>query len=629
MSRVMDSLDRLLKQAAAADPGAQAMAAAAQTAGAAPGAVPAPAMPASETPPDNSADVSKLQNEVGKRDKEIADLRAKVQDAKNQAALVEMKQQMAEEREKMRDELRKEYTQMQDKLRGQQKELDARQAQFVQEEANHKSRLAEIASGHKATLQQQIAEQKVTLAQNEAKSLQEIADMRSKSQQDQAQQYVAMTEKARRDADRMMQEKEKSFAAKHPALHPILQGRINDATSAIARLSKKNNLGFSDGIKLAAAQPQQQQAAQPQPQQQRPKFQMSKAMQMRFDALNRKPSGRTYTAAELDEAARQKRRMAALNMQFNGDSGQVADASMAVARAENALARAKAEGRTSEVQDLEQYIRQTKMSGSVSAHLQRGAAQKGSNAAKADIAINKAQSKGGLFGGSELDKVRNQWQTEQNDKNRSWLSRAGRFVMSPVTAVGKGIDNAVRGYRVNKAFGAESNWFSGGTTRNSALQGAYNQFMENTGLPQSIMGQVSSVAVPVADLAMDAAALATTVGTFGAGAPLLAARIAAKQGLKHAVKTVGMRTAREVGKRAVKTYLGNGLRQTGKAITGMLGRDTSNYGQTSAGLGSAGAGYYDSASGQYMNAAGGVRNDSYTSDTSQATRQARIQRYGY
>lgn len=642
----MDSLDRLLKQAAAADPGAQAMAAAAQTAGAAPGAVPAPAMPMPEAPPDNSAEVSKLQNEVGKRDKEISDLRAKVQDAKNQAALVEMKQQMADEREKMRDELRKEYTQMQDKLRGQQKELDARQAQFVQEEANHKSRLAEIASGHKATLQQQIAEQKVTLAQNEAKSLQEIANMQSKSRQDQAQEYIAMTEKARREADRMMQDKEKTFAAKHPALHPILQGRINDATSAIARLQKKRTIGLDDGVKVANTQPQpqqQQQKQQSQPAQQPTQQQQQQQsvdrtggftnphMQMLFRSYNRPKSTRDYSGEELAEAARQKRRMAALNMQFNGDTGRVSDAAMGAARAENALARAKAEGRMSDVRDLQQYIENTRASGRVSGHLQKGDAWRGKTDAKVDLATAKAQATRGWFGKSELDKVKTQWQTQQDDKNRSWLGRAVKGAWDYTGgAVVKGLDDASRGYRVNQAFGAKTNWFSGGTTRDSALQGAYNQFMENTGLPQSVMGQIASGAMPIADLALDAASIAATVGTGGAAAPALMARMAAKKGLGHAVKTVGMRAAREIGKRAIKTYASkNGFRAIGKGITGTFGRDQSNYGQVAAGLGGAGVGAYDSASGKYMNALGKVRDDSRINDVNGTSVMLRRQRYGY
>ena len=541
---MMDSLDRILKTASAADPGTQAMAAAAQSAGSIPGAVRAPAMPAPEDPPADPAAISKLQNEVGKRDKEIADLRAKVQDAKNQAALVQMKQQMSEDREKMRDELRKEYTQMQDKIRSQQKELDNRQALFKQEEANHKaqmmaaqaqhkSKLAEIASNHQTTLQNQIADQKVTLAQNEAKSLKEIADMESNSRMQQADDYIAMTDKVRKDSERIQQEKEKEFAAKHPAVSPLLQDRINSATSAVARLAKNNNNLDLYSMKAANYFMKQSDTA---------------------DRLTGVANFTPRPGPAVDD--RLQRRMNSFNEQFGGDSGYASDAAMAVARAENALARAKAEGNSADAADLQHYISQTNNSYNRLMRQQEAAAAKGDVEAQRDLAVAKAQSTSGWFGGSELDKVRNQWQKQQDDNNRGWFGKVlkGAWDWTIGGAI-DGVDDVTRANRIKDHFNAESNWWSGGKTKDPRMQQTYDQFMDAADLPQSVGAQVWRAGLPIADLAW-------TAGTLGSGALVSGA-------IKGVAKGVGTGVMRRLGTGAAAKAVGTTAKALGTVGSGI------------------------------------------------------------
>lgn len=694
MSRQLDSLDRLLKIAAAQDPGAAAMAAAAQTAGSAPGAIPAPNMPPPAEEQGPSPDALQLQKEVAKRDKEINDLRAKVQDAKNQVALVEMKQQMSDEQNKMRDAMRKEYTQMQEKLRAQQKELDNRQSLFKQEEANHKavmtaneaqhkSRLAEIANNHRATMQQQVADQKITLAQNEAKSLQEIANQQSQSRMQQADEYIAMTDKARKDADRVMQEKEKHFAAAHPSISPILQGRINDATSAISRLSKNN---LTDGILYKAADVagtvdktvrvagapaitatssvNRHKQRHPLSQYSQNTQRLSKADQMgelmAQAKQTYKPSDKVRYASmdELNRRDRRDRVFAGYDQQFGANSQNVAEADMGVARAENALARAKAEGNHERAGLLQQYIDWRKSQVAEKERLTRASMNAGSVEARADLADYKLQNKKDLLGKStwwdwtgimhkgqsDRDRAANRWKQEQEDKkNReSWANnRVTRFFSEPWYNFKQSINDANKSRQAANSYGAKTNWWDDADFDDELMKERYNQAVRSRGLTQSYLGTTGNLVMhgfdPVADIwALSAAAGAASTGVgAGASVGILAANAARKAAFRAARQGL-LRTAKKyAGKRARNVVYGVGARAgikryyTGKWEFSLPGEGAgyadTRYGQYGT---TGGAGGYDPSTGRYYDASGQSRDDSDPS-MSYHDMTGRQQYYGY
>lgn len=588
MPAYKDSLSRILKIASAPDPGAQAMASAAQTAGSMPGVTPAPAMapPPEEKPQVDPAALSKMQNEVNKRDKEIADLRAKVQDAKNQAAIVEMKQQMAEEQAKMRDSMRKEYTQMQEKLRAQQKELDNRQSLFKQEEAQHKavmtaneaqhkSRLAEIANSHQAELQQQVADQQIALAKNEAKSLKEIADQQSQSRLQQADEYVAMTDKARKDADRLMQEKEKKFISEHPAFSPIVQSRINDATSAIARLSKGNRNMMDPFAKVAAPQtpqpmqqqqplPQQPQPQQPQPQQQpRPKS-VGEQMTSIFESKAYKPSQNAYRFDPNQYKSWQKTKELGryYDAQFGSASDSASEAEMGIARMENAATKAEAEGNKETARHLREYIDYRKRINAGQLQRAQRGADRGITRDKIDVAQHKVQNDGdnhrqgfwdqiNIFGKGESDisKARNRYVQDKEDEasRGTWYNNAvTRAIVSPF----KGIRDDVRNWRkrntVQNAYGVEGTWFNTANHEDSDMNDAYQQEMDNRGLSHSFSGNLKDLVLHGAEAYWDIASYAALASGVGSAAG--AGMIAAKQGLKAALKAGGKALAKNYAK---------------------------------------------------------------------------------
>lgn len=227
MRKRVDHLSAMLKSATMNADGVAAAAAAAKPEG----GMPLPKLSKPEEKPDNSADIMKMQHELAGKDKEIAKLNSKMQEIKFDMERTRMQSEFNEARSKMMSQIQAEHNKLKADIASKQKELDAKQRKFKDEEAKHKANLTMAEAQHRANLHQELADHKVQIAEQKSQSLMDLANM-------QTDQYIKMTDKARKDADNYWADKDKKFKASHPGIHPILQQRLDQLGTTTSRLAK-------------------------------------------------------------------------------------------------------------------------------------------------------------------------------------------------------------------------------------------------------------------------------------------------------------------------------------------------------------------------------------------------------
>lgn len=214
------------------DPGAQAMAAAAQAA-TPPGGIPLP------KPIDNSEGEEDGKNMIPEEkvqaEKEKLELQRRAELEKKENEIRGLQHELDLERverqkataEKELDEKRR---QQDEQLKQERAKLDAERQKLEQDKAlQSNTQQAELIK-HQADMERETSKQMADIAQQKAKAIEDIAKQN-------AQQYIKTTQQSQQQANRYFAEQQKKFRAENPAMSTALQNQINNAVSAAKRVT--------------------------------------------------------------------------------------------------------------------------------------------------------------------------------------------------------------------------------------------------------------------------------------------------------------------------------------------------------------------------------------------------------
>lgn len=223
-------------------PGGQAMAMAAQMAAPA-GAPPLP-KPVEQQQP-NSSDAaleSKFRKDIETKDKEIASLRQKVQEAELNAKQIQIRSDIQAQQHAMLDNIKKE-----------QAHLDKKQLEFAAAETEQKTRLAEEAAKYRVALAKEESKTLSNIAKRDADSIKATADTNAKA-------YIKMVDDSRKAADAYMNDRQNAFNKKiqetkktSPYIPVALQTQLKGALAAANNVGKLRQRLSTQQLKIASS----------------------------------------------------------------------------------------------------------------------------------------------------------------------------------------------------------------------------------------------------------------------------------------------------------------------------------------------------------------------------------------
>lgn len=208
------------------DPGAQAMAAAAQAA-TPPGGIPLPKPieQPSEEGGENMVPEEKLQAE---KEKLEAQRRAELEKKENEIRGLQHELDLERvERQKAtaENELKEKSRQQEEQFRQEREKLDAERQKLEQDKAlQANTQQAELIK-HQADMERETSKQVAEIAQQKAKAIEDIAKQN-------AQQYIKTTQQSQQQTNKYFAEQQKKFKSENPAMSTALQNQINSAVSA-------------------------------------------------------------------------------------------------------------------------------------------------------------------------------------------------------------------------------------------------------------------------------------------------------------------------------------------------------------------------------------------------------------
>lgn len=208
------------------DPGAQAMAAAAQAA-APPGGIPLPKPieQPSEEGGENMVPEEKLQAE---KEKLETQRRAELEKKENEIRGLQHELDLERvERQKAiaENELKEKSRQQEEQFKQEREKLDAERQKLEQDKAlQSNTQQAELIK-HQADMERETSKQVADIAQQKAKAIEDIAKQN-------AQQYVKTTQQAQQQTNRYFADQQKKFKEDNPTMSTALQNQIGNAVSA-------------------------------------------------------------------------------------------------------------------------------------------------------------------------------------------------------------------------------------------------------------------------------------------------------------------------------------------------------------------------------------------------------------
>lgn len=209
------------------DPGAQAMAAAAQAA-TPPGGIPLPKPieQPKEEGGENMVPEEKLQAE---KEKLEAQRRAELEKKENEIRGLQHELDLERvERQKAtaENELKEKSRQQEEKLKQEREKLDAERQKLEQDKAMQSNTQQAELIKHQADMERETSKQVADIAQQKAKAIEDIAKQN-------AQQYIKTTQQSQQQANRYFAEQQKKFKSENPVMSTALQNQINGAVSAV------------------------------------------------------------------------------------------------------------------------------------------------------------------------------------------------------------------------------------------------------------------------------------------------------------------------------------------------------------------------------------------------------------
>ena len=208
------------------DPGAQAMAAAAQAA-TPPGGIPLPKPieQPSEEGGENMVPEEKLQAE---KEKLEAQRRAELEKKENEIRGLQHELDLERvERQKAiaENELKEKSRQQEEQFKQEREKLDAERQKLEQDKAlQSNTQQAELIK-HQADMERETSKQVADIAQQKAKAIEDIAKQN-------AQQYIKTTQQSQQQTNRYFAEQQKKFKSENPTMSTALQNQIGNAVSA-------------------------------------------------------------------------------------------------------------------------------------------------------------------------------------------------------------------------------------------------------------------------------------------------------------------------------------------------------------------------------------------------------------
>ena len=208
------------------DPGAQAMAAAAQAA-TPPGGIPLPKPieQPTEEGGENMVPEEKLQAE---KEKLEAQRRAELEKKENEIRGLQHELDLERvERQKAtaENELKEKSRQQEEKLRQEREKLDAERQKLERDKAMQSNTQQAELIKHQADMERETSKQVADIAQQKAKAIEDIAKQN-------AQQYIKTTQQSQQQANRYFADQQKRFKSENPVMSTALQNQINSAVSA-------------------------------------------------------------------------------------------------------------------------------------------------------------------------------------------------------------------------------------------------------------------------------------------------------------------------------------------------------------------------------------------------------------
>ena len=592
---MVDSLTRIITKCAAAipqdDPGAAAMQSAAEL-GKGPAGMPLLKLPNEKKEEaggdDAGKDAIRMAHELDSKSKEINGLRQQLQEAKFDTMRTQLKADIAQEQTKMRESLKEEQQRMHEKLRAEQKELDKRQSQLqlaeaqhkannIAAEAEHKSKISIAEAQHKAKLDSDVSAHDAEIAQHKADSLMDIAQRTTDM-------YVKQTDKARADADKYWQNRDKQYKDSHPIISPALQRRLDGAMTSVGRVGK--SLAAALQTKAAAAATTDKTNQQPggsQPTTHPAKNNTMAAYDPNKSGMATKPPSFHYTNPNPNENTDlnlpeskfydpSKDPEAANQGQYNShfdnfmpqDTTSVPDFAKALASQENELTQMRAnKADPRAVAEFEKRHNEAKMQYEQLKKTTQEKAKSGDVQAKEQMAqLDDLSNDSGAWWWheeSDLDKIRNQYKNQQTEAGHGWLYKGlravGNFIDIP-GAIGRAIADNNRVRRMYAVRGTERGWFGDGDGSDAANAAA--AAAQSRGLKTSVMGHALNIATPILEAAGTIATFGTAGAAFGAGRAALQAARAINAASKLGRGAKILNTAMNVGKAVVPHLLGAG-----------------------------------------------------------------------
>lgn len=609
---MVDSLTRIITKCAAAipqdDPGAAAMQSAAEL-GKGPAGMPLLKLPNEKKEEaggdDAGKDAIRMAHELDSKSKEINGLRQQLQEAKFDTMRTQLKADIAQEQTKMRESLKEEQQRMHEKLRAEQKELDKRQSQLqlaeaqhkannIAAEAEHKSKISIAEAQHKAKLDSDVSAHDAEIAQHKADSLMDIAQRTTDM-------YVKQTDKARADADKYWQNRDKQYKDSHPIISPALQRRLDGAMTSVGRVGK--SLAAALQTKAAAAATTDKTNQQPGGSQptthpaknntmatydpsksgmstKPPSFKYTNPDPMQNQDLNL-PESKFYDPSKDPAAANQGQFNSHFDNFMPQDSTSVPDFAKALASQENELTQMKAnKADPRAISEFEKRHNEAKMQFEQLKKSTQEKAKGGDAQAKEQMAqLDDLSNDSGAWWWheeSDLDKIKNQYKNQQEEAGHGWLYKGVRGVLNAVDfigATGRAVADNNRVARMYEVRGAERGWFGdgdGSSTANAAAAAA-----QARGLNTSIMGNAMNMATPALELAGTIATGGMAGAAFKAGKIALQAARAANAASKLSRGAKLLNTGMNVAKAAIKPIIGAGP----AADAGVWGKITGYGGQ--------------------------------------------------
>lgn len=236
------------------DPGAQAMAAAAQAA-TPPGGIPLPKPieQPKEEGGENMVPEEKLQAE---KEKLEAQRRAELEKKENEIRGLQHELDLERvERQKAtaENELKEKSRQQEEKFRQEREKLDAERQKLEQDKAMQSNTQQAELIKHQADMERETSKQVADIAQQKAKAIEDIAKQN-------AQQYVKTTQQAQQQTNRYFADQQKKFREENPTMSTALQSQIGSAVSAAKSLANHHRK-IASYIPIPGSLPMEKKAA--------------------------------------------------------------------------------------------------------------------------------------------------------------------------------------------------------------------------------------------------------------------------------------------------------------------------------------------------------------------------------